>query len=456
MRSFFLIIFLSSLCFNALAENYYWSTSSSGPKSPSALAAAQSVVDQRKLSNPTHTNYRIGQTRWQSSTNFQFCILYSTSPTSHQNNCWNTVYRYGSTCPSGTEYDTTTGSCVCPVGKVLSNGICVDDNPCLEKNGQSQSFTKSGSSGDGYGTISGGFVASVQSACFAGCSVSTTDQKCTGRVSGLYTCRGTAYYTGQTCAASGISTEIQENTSQQPLPTPQTINDEKPCVYSQDGTKQVCQSSKSNEKEGQFCGTVNGVKTCIDSKPTKNGITIDTTVETENKPDGSKVVKKTDVATKTECKGANDCKSTTTTTTTTTNVNSSGDTTGVTGSCTGDACPDKNTNPDGDGDGFGDCTGDDCGESSGGSFDTPELEETPTIGETTIDFMSRIASAPIIQTIDSIGLSGSGSCSMTSANTSIGTISAASFCDNSHWLDPLYFIFLAIHAFAAVRVFLSA
>lgn len=441
---FFLIFLFPSFAFSQV---YYWETQGSGNhRGSTPQAAAQAAVSANG---------------WQS---VNFCDPHSSSmwvcgiTTLGAGYGFNmTVNRYGDECsdPEST-YDIYKGTCTCPTGTVDQGGQCVAENSCTSKNGQSQAFTKAGISGDGYGTVSGGFVAGVQSACFTGCAVSTVDQKCVGRVTGAYTCRGTAYYTGQSCATTGISTEVQENTSQLPLPTPQTINDEKPCVYSSDGSSLVCQSSVNNEKEGQFCGDVDGVKTCVDSKPTKNGIVIDTKVDTETKSDGSKVVTKTDIATKTVCKGANECSSKSTTTTTTTSIDGAGNTTGVSGSCTGEACPDKNTNPDGDGDGFGDCTDDDCGDGSEVPFETPEFEEVDSISDTTSAFMGRVKNSPILSTVSSIGLSGQGSCSMGSTTTTIGTISASSICDNSHWLDPLYFIFLAIHALAAVRVFLSA
>ena len=440
---------------SAYSADYFYQHSYSSNIYSSATAACDAYYDETISQNRTGRNRT-----FERNTSTEYKCRFEAQFNSGNNREWypftTYIVRFGDSCPTGQTLNTATGSCDCPAGQVFQGGQCGEENPCTAKLGQSQAFTKSGSSGDGYGTVVGGFVAGVQSACFGGCAVSTVDQKCTGRVSGLYTCRGTAYYSGQTCATTGNSTEVQDNTSQLPLPNPQTISEEKPCVYSQDGDKQVCQSAINTEKEGQFCGEVNGVKKCVDSKPTKNGITIDTKVQTDTKPDGSKVITKTDTATKTECKGANECKSTSTTTTTTTNVDANGNTTGVSGSCTGEACPDKNTNPDGDGDGFGDCTGDDCGEGAGGSFNTPEFEEVGTIAETTSAFMDRVGDSPILSTVSSIGLDGQGSCSMGSTSTSIGTISLATVCDNSHWLDPLYFIFLAIHALAAVRVSLSA
>lgn len=71
--------------------------------------------------------------------------------------------------------------------------------------------------------------------------------------------------------------------------------------------------------------------------------------------------------------------------------------------------------------------------------------------------MGKIQGAPIIASVKAIKMNSGGSCSLgESANTPIGTISASGVCAQTHWLDPLYYVFFAIHALAAVRVFLSA
>lgn len=455
------ILFFLTVFFAQSSFAYTWTFANWTGSSPSALCTAHAASTTNP--NPTFLKYSTASAVRFSSTNWRCNVSFvRIDGTGGQQTTEHHITRSGTSCPAGKGFNDTNGTCDCPIGQIDQGGQCVEDNPCALKVGQSILFTKSGSSGDGYGSITGGFVTSSQSACFGGCAVSTADQKCTGRVSGLYTCRGTAYYTGQTCATSGISTPIQENTSQQPLPTPLTINDEKPCVYSQDGTKQVCQSSKTNEKEGQFCGTVNGVKKCVDSKPTKNGITIDTTVDIVTNSDGSKSITKTDTATKTVCTGANQCTSTSTTTTTNTNTNANGDTTGVTGSCTGDACPDENTNPDGDGDGFGDCTGDDCGGGEGGSLNIGELPEfgdgTPTYGETMSAFVDKVQTIGFIAAARNISIpNGGGSCSVQPINIFGSSVSVDSFCETVPLiLQPLSYLFLALWGWIAIRIILSA
>lgn len=429
------------------------------------FSASASYITYYTLSPPWDENAR-------GATPLDACKTYNPNPNAtyrFNGQCYRTIwgsesfigYAVANTnihCPFGNTGLTCNASCDLP--KTMVDGQCVTppEDPCLSKNGQSQAFTKSGSSGDGYGTVSGGYVAGVQSACFGGCAVSTADQKCVGRVSGLYTCRGTAYYSGSKCSTTGAGTEIQENTSQDPPPVPQVITDNKPCVYSGTGDTQTCTSSEGSEKEGQYCGTVNGVKKCVDSKPTKNGIDIQTTFKTETQPDGSKTTTKTDVATKTTCTGAGQCSSTSTTTTTTTKIDGNGKTTSVTGSCTGEACPDKNGNPDGDGDGFGDCVGDDCGDSGGGSVEAPELEEQPGYGDSLQTYFDDIQGAPIVQAVTAISLPSGGNCPIYSATIDyVGTVSTATACDlASNLLTPLHYLFLAIWAFVAVRTTMTA
>jgi hypothetical protein len=358
----------------------------------------------------------------------------------------------------------------CPSPSTMVNGQCVAPppaDPCAASAGSSQPFTKSGTSGDGYGTVSGGFVTGTQSACYGGCAVNTADQKCTGRVSGSYSCTGTAYQTGQSCSTSGTGTEVQDNVAQTPRPDPNVITENTPCVYSGSGDTQTCTSTDSSEKEGQYCGTVNGVKTCVDSKPTKDGIEISTTVVTTTNPDASTTVVKTDVATKTNYTGAGESTSTSATTTTTTTTNGTGVTTSVTGSCTGAGCPDANANPDADGDGFGDCNGTDCGTdefTSPGGFvgpDTvdamPVLEQVPTYAETFATFKQRVADAPLVAGLSNITVPSGGSCDIGSANLFGGSISFNHFCTIAPTiLSGLTYLFLAIWAWAAIRLFFTA
>lgn len=356
------------------------------------------------------------------------------------------VYRVGDGCPEGSIYDAATGS-------------CVGAPDCSAKQGQSFPFSRSGQAGDGEliwnigvgGTAGNNWSLSSQDACNNGCAATVSRSKCVVRVSGSYVCGGTAEYTGSACPAS-TSGPVQTEPSES-LPEPKTEQSSQPCVYETvpDGTMR-CRSETSVDIEGQLCGEYNGQRLCVNRQPKSDGTAVDTTVRTETHADGSKTITKTDAATKQTCVGAGPCTSTTTTTTTTIHQDANGNKTGESSTCTGSACP-SSDNPDGDGDGIGDCTDDNCGEGSGG----PELEETPGFGESLNAFWGRLGDSPLISAVSGIRMNSGAGCQLpTSDATKIGAISMQPLCSNAHWLDPLYGIFLALHALAAVRVLLSA
>lgn len=370
------------------------------------------------------------------------CLSNAGNPVSSTN-----MVRNGTGCQPTYIYNSATGGCEAP-----------PPDECPGKTGVSSPFAKSGSFNDGYYSSSGGWGAPAQDGCFDGCTASTVNQKCTGNLkTSTYKCRGTMTYTGANCTTSPAP-EVDETTDTS-RPEPEAYKDQTPCNYTTGPTGSlVCTSSNTEGKEGQSCGTVNGVQTCIDTKPTQNGIEISTKIETSNNADGSTTTTKTDTANSTNCTGINQCTSSTTTTTTTTVKDGNGNTTSVTGSCTGPQCPDTNTNPDGDGDGFGDCIGDDCGEGGGAGVEGPELEEVPGYGDSLETYWSAIQGAPIVAAVTAISLPAGGNCPVyTETIEYIGTVSTATACDlASGLLTPLHYLFLAIWAFVAVRTTMTA
>jgi len=145
---------------------------------------------------------------------------------------------------------------------------------------------------------------------------------------------------------------------------------------------------------------------------------------------------------------------------TTTIKDGTGNTESASGTCSGPHCPDKNTNPDGDGDGFGDCTGTDCGDEEGAAVAgpaTPELEEQDTYAETTQKFINRAKAAPLVSGISGISMPAGGSCNIGAAQTWFGSIDFSSFCELApQILAGLRYLFLAIWAWAAIRLFFTA
>lgn len=442
MGRFLLVVVLMMSGQFVWADDYYWTFPGATQKYSDPSVACNAV-----LSN--NGQYLIDEMTFSFVTD---AVVSCTSKRSLNGSSWDRVYqtvtRLGDSCAPGSIYDPSAGTCSAP-----------EEDTCQAKVGGSQVFTKSGNAGDGYFVTSGGYGIPAQDACFSGCAVSTVDQKCTSRVSGSYTCRGVAYYTGQGCDSSGSGTDVIGADTETPEPEPQVISEEKPCQYVEqaDGTL-ACDSQKSTEKEGQSCGTVNGVRKCVDAPPTKNGIDIRTEVTSESLADGGTKTTKTDVATITKCSGINQCTTTTTTNTTTTTTDPSGKVTQVGGTCSGPACPDENTNPDGNGDGLGDCVVSGGPECSDGDDEYPELEEGDDFGEATDKFLTRVEGSPLVSAVSGLQFAAGGSCSFNSFSVPmLGTLSFQPMCAwAADWFAPLRAILLALWALVAIRTFMEA
>ncbi|MFO3664293.1 hypothetical protein, partial [Pseudomonas amygdali] len=333
----------------ASAESYYWSMQDRVNKFPNPLEACQfhaarsfdgpisidPIAFQGPISAYCRGTYAYGQFP-------QFM-----------------VYRYGEGCPDGVVYDPVTGSCPVPTEPELKDGeLCKDQqghpvsNPMIWDKGQGKcvSLVDSGLpatcayfGGRGVtdysvqGTLDTGgeAVAPPKFAGQMGCEVATiSTSECTLNVAGAITCNVKAQFTGAVAGQSaGPDPRDKACTDDKCAPLdPKTELSDKPCVM----TGGFCTSLTETSKEGQqSCGSVNGSYTCITSKPTSNGIKIDSTVKTETQADGSVKTTKTDNATKTTCSDVKTCTTKTSTTTTTTTTGKNGQTTGSTSVCTG-------------------------------------------------------------------------------------------------------------------------
>lgn len=395
MRFFFLFLFsLSSV--NAWAEDYWWGLSEVSPQHYSSADSACAALFEVRAPSILFAKdtYSI---RRDSDTQALCQLVYKRvdDPNAPKADVNVLVFRFGTSCPPGTKWNSDTLQ-------------CASEDKCKILSGTSRAFSKSGTAPDGYMALAGKTAAAKQSGCFDGCLASTADQKCTTKTSGPYFCRGTAWFTGEACDTSG--TPGVDNSSSSEYPDPKQTEDTKPCTYvtNPDGT-QSCSSEKTKDTEGQVCGTVSatGAKICVDKQPSKNGLQIDTTVKTEADPDGGTKTTKTDKATTTECTAIKTCTSTTTTVTTV--VNGKGNTTST---CTGANCPDKTTNPDGNGDGFGDCVSGDCGSGEGGDaggLSLPKLDDVPGFGESTQEFVDKVSGSRIANAMGNVRAPG-GSC----------------------------------------------
>ena len=247
-------------------------------------------------------------------------------------------------------------------------------------------------------------------------------------------------------------------------PTPPNVTNNQPCTYTTDAEgRKVCTSFNFNGKPGNgfSCGTFNGEMKCYGKVPNSTGSQITTTVSTQNQSNGNTTTTTTNNYQNTICSAPGAC---TTTTTTTTNINvkgPSGDTISDDTTCTGPHCSQTGAGGkgDSDGDGIDDCaTGKDCsGENVAGVPGAPDLDDAAEINDSTGDYFGRISNAPIVSAITKLVIPTGGSCPVYSRQTMIGTLETSSFCNLApEILGGLRVLFLALWAWAAVRLFMTA
>jgi len=349
------------------------------------------------------------------------------------------IYRTGQACPENTINNPLLGECVALEPP--------EEDECADKAGIDEGFSKSGTAPDGFAFISSGGIGGTQrQGCKNGCALEIHDNRCKWGVAGAYYCRGTAMYTGQQCATTGTGDQIDEDTNEST--EPETIKEDVPCVYSASGDKQVCESKKSEEKEGQSCGTVNGVPTCVSTPPKKNGVDISTEVTTEAHADGSTTITKKDTATSTTCTGINSCTSKTATTTTVIQKDADGNTTSTESKCTGAACG-SSYNPDRDGDGLGDGEG----EGSGGEGQDWYTPGDDTFESVLTQFAAAVKQTPIAsKTTNFLTFRASGACPRWSVSVWVFDIDIDQLCSGNIPWDAIRAVILAAAAFLSFRI----
>lgn len=434
-RILFLLFFVSQISY---AQEYYWGAGELPNQqfpTPTALSEALRDWASSVYGMPGRSNFRVTSVTLTSPTKVTIQISYDySSSTQGTSTLGYSGYRYGTTCPPDTTYNSQTGA-------------CESDDPCGDKLGDEFNFSISGVGSTDYMFISesGQFSAPSQTGCFNGCSASTVDQSCEVRSLGPWRCGGVAVYTGAECGQGGITIENSDTLDK---PVSELTTDSEPCNYiTGPGGEQTCTSVQTEELRGQTCGTFNGETICPEIQPELESTQIDTTVTTEDNGDGTTTTTKVDTATVTSCTGAS-CNTTTTTNTT---VNNNGN---ITSSCTGPRCA-TGSNPDGNGDGFGDGDGGVIGQPGLGEFG----EEVGEFSDSVDAFMNRVSDAPVMSALDSIGGSApAGNCSIGATSVWFFEFDAGPiFCDMAPGvLSPLYPLFLAIWAFAAVRILFSA
>lgn len=352
----------------------------------------------------------------------------------------------------------------CNAPKVMENGQCVTPtNSCTAKKDQTARFIQKYPSYDAYKPSCTGSV--------DGCAMDTcsgTSQCGTNGETGEFACWGTGKYTGQQQAvADGTALNPP------PIPEPTTTGSSQSCTapaVNNGTTTYTCLTeSNANEFASSNCavGTVNGVQGLHCTKPdyvpeSDNKKREDQVTEVTN-PDGSKTTTTTSVTTTKHCK-TGVCTTTTTTTTTVSGKDANGNPTGTTTTCKGDKC-DNPTTP------AKDESEESEEEEEEGDMPAPfapgekgdylpqigEGDEAPTYSESLDNFTDRVSNSPIVRGLTSISVPSGGSCSMGSAQLFGGSVSFNDFCTMApQVLAGLRYLFLAIWAWAAIRLFFTA
>ena len=488
MRSLYIVAILL-FSSTASAADYFWTYTFGGAQYPSAEAACKAKNGAGHLSisflNPQSVS----------------CIYKRASD--------GAVFaaggadRSGDSCPAGSIYNGSTGACDFPLASdgewcsapgnttktfIMSNGVCVAPTDAALKD-QCKAYSKSPDSGAAvvttwkYPTNSSEDLRNPQKAANAlGCEIQLLKDVDCKTYPPEINCDiknpdGSCYTSEKTikCKTNSVLTG---NVAPDPFGTPAgslctgdeceitppaDLKESKPCTYVYDVNGiRSCTSWDFSGKEGsEQCGTVNGTFSCKNDLPKAvgKGLSIDTKIEEETLGDGTKKTTKTDTAKKVVCIGENACVTSTTTNKTVSIHGADGSLQSTTGTCTGALCADG-TSPDGDGDGLGDCTGTDCGDEEGAPIAgpaTPELEEQDTYAETTQKFINRAKASPLVSGISGISMPAGGSCNIGAAQTWFGSIDFSSFCQIApQILAGLRYLFLAIWAWAAIRLFFTA
>lgn len=462
LRLLFLLIFISPLqlfaaeySWYARDGNGYWGTGVSPSAACSVIATKRNVNESQTNGGRTFSLVSVSKL---TDTNFQCTIEYS----------WSTgsatypvdAFRSGDSCPPDTTYNAATGTC--------------EGDPevarCQSLEGQQTQGTTTGNVNDPDATVgrSGNSYYNKQREFnMGGCKVDVglggSGGKCVFKADGTYACKFPVGYTGEVAESQSDMDELPEE------PEPQkTADSEQDCSAWADAgngtrSKSCTSTSTASEEGGSTCQRGDYNMTCYKPTPTPESdtnIREDEITETSN-PDGGKTTTTDSTTTNTHCLDGS-CNTSTTNTSTTVITDGSGNVTGESSTCSGSNCTDPGADGDGEGDGPGEeetFVSPGGGEFGNASDALPSIGEDgdKTYGEATQEYMDRIADSPIVSSITSISVPTGGSCSIGSASLFGGSVSFNHFCSMaSDVLDGLRYIFLAIWAWAAIRLLFTA
>lgn len=406
-------------------------------RSPTALAACQSY-------NPNvNASYRLSgnscyRTIWGSESFVGVINTYTSNCPLGHNTSTLTCNSVLPTCPDGQAFNATTNTCPPPIV-----------NPCAVKTGTTSNFKKTYASFDDYQTL-------PENVSQGGCSLTIGSMTCgTSGDTGEFTCIGTGTYTGAELAPveDGSITQTEEPTLP-PTPPPLATTSDQQCSSTGANTVTCVTESSSTEYASAQCsvGSTGGATglVCVkpDYVPEHAGKEQTVTTTTTQNPDGSTTTGTTTTTNNTHCT-AGACTTTTTTTTGTKTTDANGNVTGESETCTGPNCekPEDETEPGKLPASF---------KPEAFTVDT-DLDEQESFTASTQAFYNRIAQAPLVSALNNIEVPSGGACNIGSANLFGGSISFNHFCEIApNILSGLTYLFLAIWAWAAIRLFFTA
>lgn len=349
----------------------------------------------------------------------------------------------------------------CPEGTVLENSYCVAPaaDPCADKLDQPTSFTKSYPSIDDYSSTC---KVSVNGCQVDTCSIGTMECETNGET-GEFICEGEGIYTGITSVGTDEPVTNTPPEKHEPLETGSNQSCTEPVTNGATTSYSCITDSNATEYSSSNCSTgeVNGVMGLHCTKPAyvpehDSKTRTDEVSETTN-ADGTKTTTTVSTTDSTRCK-AGDCSTSSTTTTTTTNTGANGEPISTETICKGAKCDNPTTSEDEseeEKDGVpSEYTPPDASEA------LPEIgdgEPAPSYAETMESFTDRVSGSPIVSGLSNLTVPTGGTCGLGSLDLFGSSISTSSFCDIApSVLGGLRYLFLAIWAWAAIRLFFTA
>jgi hypothetical protein len=331
-------------------------------------------------------------------------------------------------------------------------------DPCAANAGTSSTWKKTYEGFDSYNPLG-------ETTSQGGCGLTITNMECGSSATGEFACWGTGTYTGTTLAEQEVGgvEDCTENCS--PPDAKSTTNDQQ-CTANAQGGVTCVTSSSSTEFSASQCsvGSVGGATGYVCTKPdyvpeSAGATKTDSTTVTQN-PDGTTTTTVTSTTDNTYCSGGG-CTTTTTTTTGATTTDAAGNLVGKTEECTGPNCKgpvDETTEEEEDGTAVfgssGQCPDGICASSLANPYGQ---DVVLGFGESMQLIFNGVGNSPIGNAVANLNFPTGGTCPVYDLQLFSSVIVVDQHCSIVESIrGVLQATFLAMWAFLAIRVFLSA